>query len=489
MNEEAGGVNQASEPATSRALAGGTWTFVAYGASQAVRFCTNLVLVRVLLDARADLGVMAVATSLVQALQLLSDIGIWASLVQSPDGEKRDYQDTIWTIQVLRGLLLFAIGWLLVPAMSAAYPAMEELDNCLRIALVSILIAALLPTSFHIAGRNLRLGTVTLIELGSQLVGSAAIIGLAVGFQSPMALAAGAPVIAAFRVVLSWMLLPEQNRFRWDPVHAAAIFQFGKWVSLSTILFYVTTHADRLLYGKLIPESDLGTYSIALALAWIPAEITARMSTAVLFPILCRLAPAGQDTTEQVARIRRPVLALSGWMFAGVAGGAPAAVALFYPPEFGPAGWIVPVLCAGLWFGTVLESGNGSVLLAKGLPRWNTAASAAKLAAMAGLIPLGWRFGGFPGAMAAYVVSDVVRYCVVSHACSRLGVHTLRTDMVATTRLAGSAACCGLVASWMMRAGLHPLLASTAVLVLATVSWLPGHFGELATLAARRSAR
>ena len=95
MNVEAGSVGQASEQASSRALAGGTWTFVAYGASQVVRFSTNLVLARVLLDSRADFGVMAVATSIVQALQLFSDIGIWANLVQSPNGEKREFQDTI----------------------------------------------------------------------------------------------------------------------------------------------------------------------------------------------------------------------------------------------------------------------------------------------------------------------------------------------------------------------------------------------------------
>lgn len=489
MNVEAGSVAQASEQASSRALAGGTWTFVAYGASQVVRFSTNLVLARVLLDSRADFGVMAVATSIVQALQLFSDIGIWANLVQSPNGEKREFQDTIWTIQVLRGLLLFAIGWALVPVLAAAYPGMADLDACLQVSLVSILAGAFLPTAFHIAGRNLRLAAVTRIELGSQLVGSAAMIWLAMVLQSPVALAAGAPVIASCRVVLAWLLLGGANRLRWNREHASAIFRFGKWVSFSTILFYLTTHADRLLYGQLIPESDLGTYSIALALAWIPAEITTRISNSVVFPILCRLAQEGRDAPEEVARIRRPVLALGGWMFAGVAGGAPAAVALFYPPDFAPAGWIVPVLGIGLWFGAVLESSNGGILLAKGHPRWNTLASGAKLLAMLALLPVGWSLGRFPGAMAAYVAADVVRYLVVNHACRRLGVGTLRTDLVATTRMLGSAACCGAVAWWTMQQGMHPLVACCAVLIVATVTWLPGHAADLALVFRRRSVR
>jgi len=91
--------------------------------------------------------------------------------------------------------------------------------------------------------------------------------------------------------------------------------------------------------------------------------------------------------------------------------------------------------------------------------------------------------------MAAYVAADVVRYLVVNHACRRLGVGTLRTDLVATTRMLGSAACCGAVAWWTMQQGMHPLVACCAVLIVATVTWLPGHAADLALVFRRRSVR
>lgn len=485
MNQPAGGETHTESPAASRAIAGGTWTIVAFGGGQLVRFASNLALARLLLEADADFGVIAVANSVVQALQLLSDLGIWVNLVHSPDGEKRAYRDTIWTIQLVRGLLLFAIGWTLAPLVASAYPAMTELETCIRISMLGVLAGAFVPTSFHLAGRNLRLKAVAGIELGSQLVGSLAMVALAPLVQSPVALAVGAPAIVFLRVLLSWLVLGGGNRLWWDRAHAAAIFGFGKWVSLATIVFYATTHADRLLYGQLVTESQLGVYSIALALAWIPADITTRLANAVVFPLLCRAAQDGSDFHAAVTRTRTPALSLGGWMFSGTAGGATAAVALLYPPAFADAAWIVPILCSGFWFGIVLENSNGCVLLALGQPRWNTFASVAKLVAMCALLPLGWQAWGFPGAISAYAAADVVRYATLQFACFHLRVRTLGDDLVATARTALGALACWGAAQALSAAGVHPLVTCLAVAAVATLTWLPGNVAHLRRLRGR----
>ncbi|MEY4673123.1 MAG: hypothetical protein RL148_907, partial [Planctomycetota bacterium] len=339
-----------------------------------------------------------------------------------------------------------------------------------------------------LAGRNLRLGAVAWVELGSQLVGSVAMVALAPVLQSPMALAVGAPTVAVFRLLSSWALLGGGNRLCWDRDHAAAIFRFGKWVSLSTIVFYATTHADRLLYGQLVSDAQLGVYSIALALAWIPADVVTRLSNAVVFPLLCRAAQDGSDYPGAVRRTRGPTLALGGWMFSGVAGGAPAAVALLYPSSFGEASWIVPVLCFGFWFGVVLENSNGCILLALGQPRWSTYASLAKLVAMCVLLPFGWRWWGFPGVVGAYVLADVFRYAALQVASRRAGVRTLADDLAVTGRTALGALLCGGTTLALGRAGAHPALACAAVLVVATVVWLPGNLAHLRKLRTRRQA-
>lgn len=482
MSEPAGGETRSAATIASRAVSGGKWTFVTFGAGQVIRFVTNLALARLLLDARSDFGVIAVANSLVQGLQLLSDLGIWVNLVHSPHGEKREYLDTIWTIQVVRGLLLFAVGWTLAPVFAGAYPGMPELEACLRVSLLGVLAGAFVPTSLHLAGRNLRLGAVAWVELGSHLAGSVAMVALAPVLQSPMALALGAPTIMALRLLLSWVLLGGGNRLCWDRTHASAIFRFGKWVSLSTIVFYATTHADRLLYGQLVGDAKLGVYSIALAMAWIPAEVVTRLSNAVVFPLLCRSAQDGSDYRAAVRRMRSPVLSLGGWMFCGVIGGAPAAVALLYPPAFADAAWIVPLLGLGFWFGLVLENSNGGVLLALGQPRWNTYASVAKLVAMCVLLPIGWRGWGFPGVVGAGALADLVRYAALQMVSRRVGVPTLSDDILLSSRMVLGALLCGATTLGLQHTGTHPGLTCLVVLVLATVFWLPGNLAHLRML-------
>ena len=44
------------------------------------------------------------------------------------------------------GLLLFAIGWTLAPLVASAYPAMTELETCIRISMLGVLAGAFVPT-------------------------------------------------------------------------------------------------------------------------------------------------------------------------------------------------------------------------------------------------------------------------------------------------------------------------------------------------------
>ena len=52
-----------------RAARGGMWTMAGYGGSQVVRFATNLVMTRVLFDADAAYGLVALAWSVIQGLR------------------------------------------------------------------------------------------------------------------------------------------------------------------------------------------------------------------------------------------------------------------------------------------------------------------------------------------------------------------------------------------------------------------------------------
>src|SRR3954453_16168807 len=94
---------------TRRALATGTvWTIAAYGVVQIVRFVTNIVLTRLLAP---DLfGIMVIINTFKTGAELVSDVAIGQNIIRSPHGEEPAFYNSAWTLQVIRGFLLFAVG-------------------------------------------------------------------------------------------------------------------------------------------------------------------------------------------------------------------------------------------------------------------------------------------------------------------------------------------------------------------------------------------
>ena len=102
-----------------RAIVGSLWTVMGFGGSQFVRLLSNLLLTRLLLP--EVFGVMALVQVVLQGLQMLSDAGISTSVVRSNQGDDPDYLNTAWTLQVIRGVLIWFVSCVLAYPMSIIY--------------------------------------------------------------------------------------------------------------------------------------------------------------------------------------------------------------------------------------------------------------------------------------------------------------------------------------------------------------------------------
>ena len=162
-----------------RAMRSSAWTMLGYGASQALRFGSNLILTRILFP--EAFGLMTLVTVFIIGLAHFSDVGIAPSIMQNKRGDDPDFLDTAWTIQVIRGAVLwlctFALAW---PA--AHFYGEPMLIELLPVAGLALLVSGFNPTRMDTAHRHLMLGRVTIIDLVSQAIG----IGRPLrAFQSP----------------------------------------------------------------------------------------------------------------------------------------------------------------------------------------------------------------------------------------------------------------------------------------------------------------
>src|SRR5260221_2521093 len=79
------------------------------------------------------------------------------------------------------------------------------------------------------------------------------------------------------------------------------------------------------------------------------------------------------------------------------------------------------LVAMGLWF-QVIQSTNQTALLALGLPKTLAIGNLAKIAVMAGALPLGYHFWDFPGALAAMAVVEIPKYLIEASRVRALGL-------------------------------------------------------------------
>jgi len=361
-----------------RTVNAGVWVASVFVFGQVLRFGSNLVLTRLLVP---DMfGVMAIVTVVQVGLTMFSDVGLLQNVVQSRRGLERLFLNTIWVVQIVRGFLLFLIMLVLSYLLSVAGDsgwlpdgsvyADPVLPNVLAVMSLNVLIGGLSSTKRYTAVREMNLSSVSLLELYSQLVSIAVMIILAWLAPNIWALVMGSLAGSVVMTILSYILLSgAANRIQWDSSAFHEIFNFGKWVFLSTIISFLGNQCDRLLLGGLISSAMLGIYSISFFLATAVKLLLEKVNALVFFSTLSEVArERPEDLSRIYYRIRWRIDALAfsvaGFLFTS---GGPL-VDLLYDNRYQKAGGMLEILSISLVSVGFLASGLCFLALGKAKP-------------------------------------------------------------------------------------------------------------------------
>lgn len=346
-----------------RALTGSMLTAGSYAVTQALRLASNLILTRLLFP--EAFGIMALVSVVLVGLSMFSDIGVGPAISQHKRGDDPAFLDTAFTLDVLRGVIL----WLMTCAL--AWPAAQlydapELIQLLPAAGLTLLIAGFNPTRIDTANRHLLLTRVTLLDLAAQVIGILSMIGLALLLQSVWALIIGAIIGSFAKLIVMHLWLPgRRNRFHWEPEAGRDLIQFGKWIFLSTACGFLLSQGDKAIFGAYLTKAELGIYNIGWFLASFPTLLAGAVTGRILIPLYRDHHPAlGDQNTRKMRRLR---YALSGGALTllavlGVAGMP--LVGVLYDPRYQAAGAVVVVMAVVQMPGVIGMSYDQSALAA-----------------------------------------------------------------------------------------------------------------------------
>jgi O-antigen/teichoic acid export membrane protein len=260
----------------------------------------------------ADFGLVALAASLMFITEAIFELPL-VEVVLRADVLERSHLDTAFTLSTLRGFAVMAVLLLLAWPFGHFYydPRLAPLVAVLSLSPGTRGLQSPLLISYV---KSLSFWRSSAIELAGKLMALIVAVSIAILTKSYWAIAAGtvtAPVIMAF---ISFFLAPYRPRFcltQWR--YFAGILG---WTSLAQIIRSINWQADTMLLGRIAGHLELGLFTTANNLSYIPLLAILQPASRPLFASLSSLK-------HDPARLRRAYQLIS---VAAITVGLPALV-------------------------------------------------------------------------------------------------------------------------------------------------------------------
>ena len=445
----------------SRMFKAAGWLIGSNVTGQLLRLISNLILTRLLLP--EAFGLVAAVNTLYFGLVMFSDLGVWQSVIRSEHSEDPRFLGTAWSVQLLRGTLLFFIvlAIALVLHLGAGFGWFESgtvyADPRLPPMMVVFGLSALLQgfESMNLASAQRELLGLKLarLEILSQLSAMLVTITLAWLTRSVWSLLIGSVVSSAVRTLMSHFALPGKlARPAWDSAFASEIVGFGKWIFLSSIIGFLAANGEKLILGGSLSVASFGIFSIASMLMVAFVGVYSSLNGHVVFSSLSLALKSGNKSEELrvYARVQTLVDLFLGTSAGLIIMAGQWAVWLLYDQRYHAAGWMLQ--CLGLSVIAIRHQVTEQLMFARGKPSWVSANNALRAVALVIVIPLGQRAWGEFGAILAVAVCQFASWPLSLEFKRREGLLTWATE-----RWWLPALVVGLGLGWLINAALTAL--------------------------------
>ncbi|MBK8860264.1 MAG: oligosaccharide flippase family protein [Sphingomonadales bacterium] len=381
------------------------WTTGSYAVAQAFRLVNNVVLARLLAPELLESCSSSIPCGL--ALSFCQISGSAKNIISNKNGEDPAFYNTAWVLQILRGILLAII------CISCTYPISQFYNSQTIYKIVPVISSIFIFTGFQsisrfIAQKRLNLKAVSIYDIFVAV--STMLIHIICAIITPTiwALVYGGIISSAVAMAGSFFIVSGVNhKFVFSVPFAKEIMHFGKWILLSTMVYFLSMNFDRLYLARSLPFQILGIYGVARSLADVISLLMARIGSLIIFPMVAAAGHSEGVLREKLARGRTTMLFGGAALVSLFVASSDLIVFMLYDDRYKTAALMLPVLALGVWF-SILCTLSESVLLGVGRPSYG---------ALANLVKLVWLARRSPGRRRVFWCCR----CYRRHGCVRLG--------------------------------------------------------------------
>jgi O-antigen/teichoic acid export membrane protein len=313
------------------------WVGIEKVLSRGLRIASYAVMARVL--GNDLIGLFGLAVITLTLSNRFSELGIDTALV-ARDGDIEDILPTAFSLQLARGVVLAVVLYAVAPLVAIFFSDPRATGLVRAIAIVPILDALHNPGLVTL-DRELDFRRLAGLNVAEEVTYAAVGVGVVLATGSVLAPVAGIVAKSVVRATGSFLIVSVRAVPAFDYVEARRLISYGKWLTGTSILGWLTREGDDALVGAVLGTGALGFYRTAYQFGRAPQTEITGVINRVAFP-----SYANVQTDAHALRVGyRRTLQLTGALAFPAAVGAAIVAPVFVPVVLGD-GWTeaVPVM-------------------------------------------------------------------------------------------------------------------------------------------------
>lgn len=284
-----------------KTVKGVAWTSLNQVLNMGLGFVIGVILARLL--SPSDYGLLAMIAVFNAIAFAFLDSGFGNALIRKPDLTEDD-NTTAFFFNLVAGVVLFGIIWLIAPWVSAFY------DKPILTPLLRAEGSLLIVSSFKIVQntqltRALNFKAKMIIRVVSNILGGSSGIISAYCGLGVWALVVMHVADAIISLILLWIISPWRPRGKWSKRSFNYLWGYGSKLLASGLLDTIYGNIYPIVIGKFYSAADLGQYSRAKGYADMPSTSLTGVIQQVTFPVLSQIQDDDQRLGNNYRRMLR----------------------------------------------------------------------------------------------------------------------------------------------------------------------------------------
>lgn len=284
-------INLEGENLSQKVVRGSFWVFGSKGINLSLYFLKIIILSNIL--SPADFGLAGIGLLWIEILKTFTEIGFNTALIQKK-GDIQKYTNSAWTFLIYRGIALFIFSLFIAPYLSLIFDA-PEATNIIIILGLSCLIEGFININVIKFQKNLEFKKYFIYWSIINITDFAITILFAIFFKNAWAIVIGTIFSKIAAVFSSFILSSETPSISWNLKYIKGLFNYSKWIMLTTIFAFIITQGDDLFVGWLLGVEALGLYQMAYKISNTPSTEISIVFDRLSFPTYCKLQDNFKD--------------------------------------------------------------------------------------------------------------------------------------------------------------------------------------------------